>query len=275
MLIRKNFLTIGIVVCGIGAISFYIYTDLNKIVPGGASVVSQEENSKKLGVSIETQNQGDYKVTIDDTVQENTTRKLPPQPSEHVFVAKNMKNVEGPVFEIMLKNVADIRSALQKDPKDEEKWLQLSIYQKNLGDYKKAVEILNYVATVWSNDYVPFNNLADLYQFYIKNYPLAEKNWLKVVELKPDYIQAYQNLYDLYYGLYEGRKDKALPTLIKGLEVNPKSIDLMIYTARYYKIIGDKSKALEYYDKAVYEAKNQGNQQVADTVGQEATELSQ
>src|SRR3989338_9425717 len=266
MLIRKNFLTIGIVVCGIGAISFYIYTDLNKIVPGGASVVSQEENSKKLGVSIETQNQGDYKVTIDDTVQENTSRKLPPQPSEHVFVAKNMKNVEGPVFEIMLKNVADIRSALQKDPKDEEKWLQLSIYQKNLGDYKKAVEILNYVATVWSNDYVPFNNLADLYQFYIKNYPLAEKNWLKVVELKPDYLQAYINLYDLYKDLYTEKQAKSLPILQQGLANNPKSIDLMVYIARYYRLAGDNAQARVYYDKAITEANNLGKGAVLDSL---------
>ena len=275
MSIQRNISVFIIIILGVGAISAYIYKDLNKSLPKSVPPVSQSEKlPENSEVSIETEGSGVYKVDVIPDKETGSSQKLIKAPLERVFVAENLKNVEEPVFKIMSQNMANLALTLKKDPKDESAWLQLGIYQKNLGGYTKAIEILNYVVVLWPNDYTPYNNLGDLYQFYVKNYPLAEKNWLKVIELRQDYTEAYKNLSSLYYELYKEKQSQALPILLKGFERNHKSIDLIVYISRFYRSSGDKTKALEYYAKAIAEAKVQGNQEIADSIEQEVAEYT-
>ncbi|MBI2476313.1 MAG: tetratricopeptide repeat protein [Candidatus Taylorbacteria bacterium] len=264
----KDFLALTFGIVLVGAISFYIYKDWHKIT--NLPLTQSENQSPKTQISIQTDKpEQSYKV---ETVPDATPGPKMPNMSLSVV---NYSHIDNAAFEIVAKNIATLASELKKNPEDELKWLNLGILRKMLGDYQASVEILNYVAILWPTDYTPFNNLADLYQYYIKNYPLAEKNWLKVIELKPDYPEAYKSLYNLYKDPNNKEKEaKALPILLAGLENNPKSTELMVYIARHYRSLGDKDKAIIYYTKAIDEAKFEKNEQLESSLRSEAAEMS-
>lgn len=111
-------------------------------------------------------------------------------------------------------------------------WLQLGILRKFLGDYDGAVEAWVYASLARPKDYIAFSNLGDLNHYYLKNFPEAEKNLKKVVELKPDNIAGWRNLADLYSYSYPGGetgKEKARAVLQEGLSKNPNNTELKNY----------------------------------------------
>jgi tetratricopeptide (TPR) repeat protein len=268
---RKNILTFVFLLILVGLVLTYVYSDLRKSDVTGNQSGSDKTATGQILLGDDTT--GSYKVSVVSTDEPKVTAKSFKMPALDLPL-KNYSNLDDAVFKLATQKIDEITKNLKKDPRDELSWLGLGIYRKMLGDYTGAVDILNYLNLVWPNDYVPYNNLADLYQYYIKNYPLAEKNWLKVIELKPDYIQAYESLNGLYASLLPNRVSEALPILLKGLKNNPKSVELMVHIARYYREMKDITNAGVYYDKAAQQAKTEGNQPVVDSIVQEKAELS-
>ncbi len=269
---KRNLLTALFVLIITGAVSAYIFNDLRKSAVN--NLQPAVENTQTELTSLGGGTSGGYKVTLLPDKKPKTPSVSAKIPDLSLPIT-NYSHLDEAAFKAVSQNIAEITKSLKNDPNKELEWLNLSVYRKMLGDYEAAVSVLNYITTSWPSDYAPYNNLADLYQFYIKSYPLAEKNWLKVIELKPDYLQAYENLYGLYKDLYKEKQAQTLPILLKGLSVNPKSIDLMVFIARYYKNLGDKGNARVYYSKAIQEAKNQNNQSLTTSLEQEAVESEQ
>src|SRR3989344_5597706 len=129
------------------------------------------------------------------------------------------------------------------------------ILKKNAGDYKGAKEAWEHVVKIRPEDHVAYNNLGDLYQHYLKDYPKAEFYLKKTVELKPDYLQGYTNLHDLYRIFYPPDRragaEKAAAVLLDGIKNNPQDYYLRIILASYYKDQGDKQSARKYYEEAL------------------------
>ncbi len=271
---KRNVVSLTVVIVFIIFVVFYIYRDLSRPDVLPLDNKSETENSiSNKEVQVDKTGKGEgYTVKVEDSSQKSSQQSLVPPEVEVPVV--DYGNLEPAFMKILTENVQFLIKELKTNPQNEGGWLQLAIYKKTLRDYKASIEILDYVAILWPKDYIPFNNLADLYQFYVKNYPLAEKNWLKVIELKPDYTDAYKNLFALYDTVYTEKREKALPVLLKGIDSNPKAIDLMISAARYYKTAGDKLYANIYYSKAVSEAKLQGNQQLQASIQSELDALS-
>src|SRR3989338_5128821 len=264
---QKNLLAILFVLIILGVVSTYIFKDLRKSTVNNLQPPVEEVETAPIllgdGIS------GDYKINVlpnEEPKNPSASAKIP----DLSLPVTNYSRLDEAAFKAISQNISKIVLELKNEPNNELGWLNLAVYRKMLGDYAGAVQLLDYVVISWPSDYAPYNNLADLYQFYIKNYPLAEKNWLKVIELKPDYLQAYINLYDLYKDLYTEKQAKRLPILQQGLANNPKSIDLMVYIARYYRLAGDNAQARVYNDKAITEANNLGKGAVLDSLSKEA-----
>lgn len=151
--------------------------------------------------------------------------------------------------------IAELQANLKKDPSSVEGWIKLGAFYKIATDFKGAEEAWLYAEKLNPSALVPHNNLADLYQGYLKQYALAEKQWAQVLRLDPLYTQGYLNLSDLYrYNIAE-KKDQADDVLLSGLSKNPKNIDLMVALGRYYKETGNTASAKTYYEKALAEAR--------------------
>lgn len=137
-----------------------------------------------------------------------------------------------------------IISRLEKDiatikitPKDVTSWIDLGVQRKQLGDYVGARDAWEYAKAVEPSNIVPWNNLGDLYHFYLKDYKKSEENWKKTIALKPDYAQGYRGLYELYtYSMKE--KSGEIPTILKqGIAKNPEATDLKAMLADYEQSI--------------------------------------
>ena len=267
---RKNIFTAIFLLFIIGAVLSYVYSDLKKST--STSATFEQKDIEAGPITLGDGSTGDYKITVVPSEETKTSVASAKIPDLNRPVTNNNRLDEA-AFNTVSQKIEEITKKLKDDPKDELNWLNLGIYRKMLGDFEGAVSILNFVAVSWPSDYTPYNNLADLYQYYIKEYSLAEKNWLKVIELKPDYAQAYENLYGLYVSQYTEKQREALPILLKGVKNNPKSVELLIYVARHYRSSKDVANANIFYEKAMWQAKLDGNQQIVESIKLEASEV--
>lgn len=216
---------IGIVALAMVA-GVLIYRDTrgsNLEITGEAS-----DTLKNLGIEMT----GDGKVEIVPISE----IKLPPAP---VLVRSTDFNAAllPEVKSITLANLDSAIIAIKKDPKNILNWIDLGIQRKQLGDYEGARDAWEYTKALDQNNIVPWNNLGDLYHFYLKDYKKSEENWKKTIALKPDYMQGYRGLYELYtYSMKE--KTSEIPIMLKqGIAKNPEAADLKALLAEHEKAL--------------------------------------
>ncbi len=163
-------------------------------------------------------------------------KKLPPAPA--LVRGTDFTVVLDPqIKKIVLGRLDGEVATLQKDPKNVNAWVGLGLQRKTLGDYIGARDAWEYAKALDSNNLVVWNNLGDLYHFYLKDYKKSEENWKKTIALKPDYIQGYRGLYELYtYSMKE--KINKVPVILKeGIAKNPSATDLKALLADYEKSV--------------------------------------
>ncbi len=141
---------------------------------------------------------------------------------------------------------ADIRSQLtaqlqqfqqqiKTNPLDLKAWLNLGTTYKIGGDYQHAIVAWNFITDTTPSVVAPYANLGDLYMNYVKDYPKAEVNFKKVIELNPKAIDAYRHLYTLYAFLYKTNTSAARDILELGLKNNPGDSSLKGLLEEYNK----------------------------------------
>lgn len=230
-----------------------------------------DEKTIEIGNGINTKmgvtGQGNFKVEavpFSETVKAPSLDKPITYPADMNETARKM----------MAEKISTLISAIKKDSTTSlENWLKLAVDRKIIGDYAGAVEIWEYVATLSPKDPIAFGNLGEMYEYYLKDYPKAEKNWLATLKLKPDYLYGYRALAELYASLYTEKAYLAPKILEQGLSKNPHSNELMAILADYWKKMGDKSKAIYYYQMALSEVKLQNNQSLIDAINKEIDAL--
>lgn len=185
------------------------------------------DNLKNYG--IEATGSGTVKVLPLDN------QKLPPAPSLDRTVPP-LKTLLPEIVSAIEKQMTASVATLKKDPKRIDAWIDLGVERKQLGDYEGARDAWEYAKALGPNtNIVPWNNLGDLYHFYLKDYVKSEENWKKVIALKPDYIQGYRGLFELYTYSYK-EKASQIPVFLKaGIAKNPTSTDLKQMLADYEK----------------------------------------
>ena len=219
---KKNLGILGLVVLAVLA-GILIYRDRRTSVLDITGTSS--DGSKNFGIDMT----GDGKVQV----QPLDNRKLPPAP-ELIRSVEYGANLPAAAKTILLANLQKTVNALQKDPSNQNNWIDLGLERKSLSDYEGARDAWEYAKALNPNgNIVPWNNLGDLYHFFLKNYPKSEENWKKVIVLQPSYIQAYRGLYELYMYSYK-EKASQIPVILKqGIAANPKSTDLKQLLADY------------------------------------------
>lgn len=135
---------------------------------------------------------------------------------------KNYANINDDSFLVAEKKMSGIIGALKNDPGLFSYWLDLGSYRRMIGDYEGAREAWEYVNTIRPLNSISFNNLGDLYAYYLKDNKKAEENFLTAVKNGPEQVYIYRNLYDFYRNvLKDDTKAKAI--LEKGVAANPDS----------------------------------------------------
>lgn len=222
---KKNLGIIGLVVLAVVAgVLIYRDTRVSKIEITGET----SDTLKNLGIEIK----GNEKVEI--VPIDNV--KLPPAPT--LVRSTDFPNTLTTEFKrTTLANLESAIAAIKKNPKDVMNWVDLGIQRKTIGDYEGARDAWEYAKVIEPGNIVPWNNLGDLYHFYLKNYSKSEENWKKTIALKPDFMQGYRGLYELYlYSMKE--KTAEVPEMLKqGMAKNPTNTELNAMLADYEKTL--------------------------------------
>lgn len=98
----------------------------------------------------------------------------------------------------MNNEIKKVRELLVSNPKIVENWIQLGIYYKTIGDYDGAIEVWEYAKALAPQNFIPYNNLGDLYAYFKKDAKKAEENFIKALELAPEQTFLYRSIYDFY-----------------------------------------------------------------------------
>ena len=151
----------------------------------------------------------------------------------------------------MVKDITELQENLKQNSEYGAGWLQLGILRKFIGDYEGAAIAWKQASVLRPTDWVPANNLGDLYHYYLKNFIEAEKYLKQTIANEPTNAFAYKNLSNLYQLSYKEKINLAEGALLDGLKRLPTNTDLMVALAEYYREKGDKAKAKEYYQKAI------------------------
>lgn len=158
---------------------------------------------------------------------------------------------------------SDARASLEVDFNDFQAWLLLASAKKQVGDYKGAEDAWIKAGETRPLNSTSFNNLADLYTNFTKEYDKAEEAWMTAVSNssgEPQNPGFYRNFYSFYlYNLED--LDKAEAILLEAININPHASDLLALLGYFYRDErGDDVKATEYFEKTLL--LNPGNTQV-------------
>jgi tetratricopeptide (TPR) repeat protein len=148
------------------------------------------------------------------------------RPAENVVVAEPSlekefvmpANMEPTQAEAIRKSVDELVALLRNNKDDANAWMQLALYRKASNDLEGAKEIWEYVAYIRPSNFVPLNNLGDLYGYYLKDSVKAEKYFLKALEIGKTEVAIYQNV-ALFYRDVMKDNAKAKSVLQKGIDL--------------------------------------------------------
>ena len=125
--------------------------------------------------------------------------------------------------------------------------------QKIKEDIDDVFEHLNKAIEIFPGYYQAYNLRGSCYLSFFKEYKKGLSDFLKSVEIKPDYIPAYFNVAYCYDKLEQ--TDSAIGYYKKTLEYDPKNFQANLNLVKIYRNMGDYENAL-YYNGIAREIKD-------------------
>ena len=178
---------------------------------------------------------------------------------------------------ILEDTIAEFRTELGKNENNYDMWLSLAIRYKQAGDFNKAREVWEYLASIHPDDSVSRHNLGDLYHHFLNDYRKAEAYYKAALDLDPTNELDYLALYELYRYNYKQDTTAAVDILKKGIEnvTENQPVDLYVALANYYADKGQKADARDNYTKARDIARTVGNTQLVAQLNEAIAALGQ
>ena len=146
----------------------------------------------------------------------------------------------------------ELKKRIYQNPKDYNLWIQAGILKKFFNNYEGARDVWEYAAVVDPTISTAYFNLGNLYATYLKDFPKAELNYQKAVEIEgrvsSQYHIAFADFYDYVYVEKRGEVEKVL---LNGIALMPSDASLKVRVAEYYEKNGDLLKAIQYLKAAI------------------------
>lgn len=219
------FIVFVLLVCGVLGFYFYqklVYKEKNTDVSD--QLVDENNIVNVDGFAI--RGEGDMKgVKIEqiDIAKDKPSVKIPvPDLDREIKIVDNMSKDASIIVADKIKSISD---QLKKDSDNLENWLILGIYRKMINDYEGARLAWEYAGAIRPQSGIPFNNLGDLYAYYLKDALKAEKYFLQAIRSEPNNIYFYFKITDFYRDFKNVFNDntKARAILEQGIANNPNT----------------------------------------------------
>lgn len=161
-----------------------------------------------------------------------------------------IKNFPPAAIEQNKNRLKELAGRLQKDPGNFDMWLDVGQLKKFFNDYNGAIDALEYAKIVSPENPLAYYNLANVYGLYLHDYPKAEEYYLKAIDYGTNLDYTYLGLAEFYRDFYKAKFDLVDDVLLRGLKEGvPGDPNMMLQLAYYYKSIGDKKNAINYFTK--------------------------
>jgi len=258
---KENIISALVIVLAVTAVGYYISNDIRR-----SSVVS-ENTAEKVSSEINIEGDGGYKIELISSEPIPSLVKSPiPDLDRQIMFGEGFSDEKKA---IIIKDIKKLSEELKENSDLFNNWIALGLQRKEIDDYEGARQAWEYASMIRPADSVSLANLGNLYHYYLKDYAKSEENLLKAIENNTGSsgnIAFYRSLHELYKYSYEEKAGLADDILFEGLEVNPNNLDLLILLGLYYKEKGDIDNSRKYYEKALAEARKQGNNDLADAL---------
>ena len=144
-----------------------------------------------------------------------------------------------------------LKGVLEENPMNVDGWIGVGMIKKFFNNYEGARDAWEYAKYLNDDNSVNYYNLGNLYSENLKDYQMAETNFLKALEIGRKEVSYYIAVADFYRNFYIEKRGEAKKILENGIKEVPNDISLLSYAAEYYKKEGNKERALELYKKVL------------------------
>lgn len=217
----KKIIFIALVLLILIGAGFYLYKNKNLSIQGqsldNSSGSQSSQNIVNIG-GVSVEGDGDIKIEPIDIKNNKPAINVPlPNLDREIKITAT---IDDNAQKIAISKIKDLSAQLKKDSDNLENWLVLGVYRKTIGDLEGAREVWEYASAIRPENSISFNNLGELYAYYLKDNKKAEENYAKAIENDPSAIYIYRNFFDFYrYVAKDPTKARAL--LEKGIAANP------------------------------------------------------
>jgi len=154
-------------------------------------------------------------VNIIPTAQEQTVSQLLKIDKSKFKPAEGESEAD---FQKEIEQLEVLRDQLKNDNENAALWFTYASSKHYLNDHEGAVAAWEYAFTLAPSDFRIPLNLGNTYQYFLKKTDLAEANYLKALEIRPDLTLAYQGLMDLYMFNWKEKSDKYEPLMLDAIQ---------------------------------------------------------
>ena len=217
---KNKIIFVVIVLIILAGFGFYLYNnDKNPAIQGQSL---DETNNVNIG-GVTIQGDGDMKGFKIEPIEIPKNKPVINVPLPNLDMEiKITAEMSEDAKKIVTAKIQNLSSQLKKDSDNLENWLVLGVYRKIIGDYEGAREVWEYASAIRPQNSISFNNLGELYAYYLKDNKKAEENYAKAIENDPSAIYIYRNFFDFYrYVAKDTAKARAI--LEKGIAANPST----------------------------------------------------
>jgi len=214
-----------------GGLIYYLYTDISSrgtisSQVGEFAKDSQDKPAENtlLGTGTEVIEGIEFEEYGRNTPALSTNRADIPIPDldrEIVFYEETMPEAQ----EKITKRIKEITNVLKENNDAFTYWIEFGQYWKLVGDYEGARDAWEYASAIRPKNSLSFGNLGDLYGYYIRDFALAESNFLAAIENAPQLIYLYAQA-AIFQKDVRGDLPKAREMIELGIANNPENIDL-------------------------------------------------
>jgi tetratricopeptide (TPR) repeat protein len=222
---QKMALVVALGLIVLSAIGYYIYNDLGKrdsnLGNNTDNITATSTSDLLESSSIGLVGEGVKDAKVEVLPLGGSAPAIPDLDSKVLYD----KDLSAEVIKILRGNIKTSRNLLKADSNLINTWILLGTQYKTAGDFDKTIEAWDYAGLLSPTNSVSFQNLGDLYGYYLEDAQKGEENFLKAIENSPNDIYLYFKIADFYKDV---ARDEAKRRVIveQGLKANPDSKEL-------------------------------------------------
>ena len=186
-------------------------------------------------------------------------------------------NVPTDVRVTITSGAATVALRLKKDPTNGADWFSLAIWYHTAEDFAAARDVWLFLAKAVTppGNAVALDNLGKLFHYDLKDYPKAESYFKQAIAADPESMNAYDDLYQLYFYSYKQGTSAAADILNKEAAQFPKSYAPYLALGTYYAGKGQTADARTVLNKAMDRARAAEDVAGMKAIGDELAKLPQ